>query len=70
MTKLIAHYRDMLIKVILKLFGSIEFFGNPIGLVKHIGKGVYDLFDKPIEGFIKGPIEGGIGIVKGAGSLV
>lgn len=31
---------------------------------------MYDLFDKPIEGFIKGPIEGGIGITKGVGSLV
>ena len=56
-------------KQLLSLLGSIEIIGNPVGLVKHIGIGAYDLFDKPIEGFIKGPIEGGIGIVKGVGSL-
>ncbi|CAK73031.1 unnamed protein product (macronuclear) [Paramecium tetraurelia] len=70
LTKLATHYKDMLFNLILKLIGSIEIFGNPVGLVKHVAKGVYDLFDKPIEGFIKGPIEGGIGIAKGAGSLV
>lgn len=29
-----------------------------------------DLIEMPIEGFVQGPIEGGKGIVKGAGSLV
>ena len=28
------------------------------------------MIDKPCEGFVQGPIEGGLGIVKGAGSLV
>ncbi|CAD8067129.1 unnamed protein product [Paramecium primaurelia] len=70
LTKLTTHYKDMLVNLILKLIGSIEIFGNPVGLVKHLAKGIYDLFDKPIEAFIKGPIEGSIGIVKGAGSLV
>lgn len=60
----------MFIKIVLKLVGSIEIIGNPVGLVKHLAKGAYDLFDKPIEGFIKGPIEGGIGIAKGAGSAL
>jgi len=55
---------------LLKVLGSIEILGNPVGLVKHLARGIYDLFDKPIEGFIKGPIEGGIGITKGVGSLV
>ncbi|CAK86161.1 unnamed protein product (macronuclear) [Paramecium tetraurelia] len=70
LNKLTTHYKDMLFNLILKLIGSIEFFGNPVGLVKHLAKGVYDLFDKPLEGFIKGPVEGSIGIVRGAGSLV
>jgi vacuolar protein sorting-associated protein 13A/C len=67
---LATHYKDNLTQQLLKILGSIEIIGNPVGLVKNIGIGVYDLFDKPIEGFIKGPIEGGIGIGKGAGSLV
>ena len=41
-----------------------------IGLVKSLATGVYDLIDKSIEEFIKGHIEGGIGIGKGIGSLV
>jgi vacuolar protein sorting-associated protein 13A/C len=56
-------------KQLLSLIGSIELIGNPVGLVKHLAVGIYDLFDKPIEGFIKGPIEGGIGIIKGVASL-
>ena len=39
-------------------------------LVKHLGIGMFDLIDKPIEGFVKGPLEGGIGIALGATSLV
>ena len=35
-----------------------------------IGLGFFEFFDKPIEGFIKGPIEGAIGIGKGTASLV
>ena len=49
--------------------GSIDLFGNPIGLAKNIGTGLFDFFDKPIEGFVKGPLEGGYGIIKGTGSL-
>lgn len=53
----------------MKLIGSIEILGNPLGLVKNIGDGFYDLIDMPYEGFVKGPLEGGIGIAKGVGSL-
>jgi len=28
------------------------------------------MIEKPIEGFIKGPLEGGMGLMQGAGSLV
>lgn len=69
MVKLITHCKENLIQQLLKILGSIEIIGNPVGLFKHVAIGVYDLFDKPIEGFIKGPIEGGIGIGKGVGSL-
>ena len=43
---------------------------DPIGLLTNIGTGVQDLFEKPYEGFTQGPLEGGIGVVKGAGSLI
>jgi len=54
----------------LKILGSLNFIGNPVGLFNNISTGVNDLFDKPAEGFAKGPLEGGMGIMKGATSLV
>ena len=55
---------------ILFLMGSMELIGNPIGLFNNIGTGLQDLITKPQEGFIKGPLEGGLGILMGAGSLI
>ena len=52
------------------MLGSIDILGNPVGLFSNIGTGVVDLFEKPKEGFIKGPLEGGLGIVLGTGSLI
>ena len=48
----------------------MEFIGNPVGLFSNIGTGIKDLYKKPKEGFVKGPLEGGLGILKGAGSLL
>ena len=52
------------------MIGSLNLIGNPVGLIKNIGKGMTDLINMPKEGFVKGPLEGGIGVIKGAGSLV
>ena len=54
----------------LKVLGSFNIIGNPVGLIKNLGIGVFDLIDLPMTGFVKGPIEGGIGIGKGVASLV
>ena len=69
-SKLISHYKTNLTTEIFKLLGSINILGNPVGLFSQIGTGVSDLIEKPMEGFIKGPLEGGVGLVKGAGSLL
>lgn len=53
----------------LLLMGSIDLIGNPVGLFSNIGQGMQDLIQKPAEGFVKGPLEGGLGIVQGVGSL-
>ena len=57
-------------KSILKVLGSMSLFGSPVVVIKYIMKGCIDLVDKPMTGFVKGPIEGGIGIAYGFGSLV
>ena len=69
-SKLVTKYKDEGISQVYKLLGSIDIIGNPVGLFKNISTGVVDLIDKPIQGFNKGPLEGGLGIVLGAGSLV
>jgi vacuolar protein sorting-associated protein 13A/C len=34
-------------------------------LFRYLAEGVWEVINQPSEGFIKGPIEGAIGIVKG-----
>jgi len=55
---------------LLQIIGSAEVLGNPYGLIKNVGVGLFDVLDKPIDGFIKGPIEGTFGIIKGTTSLI
>jgi hypothetical protein len=45
-------------------------FGDPVNLISHFGTGFKEFYYKPKEGFIKGPIEGGKGLIKGTYSLV
>ena len=56
-------YKKSLMKQIFLLMGSIDLIGNPVGLFSNIGAGMQDLVMKPAEGFVKGPLEGGLGIV-------
>jgi vacuolar protein sorting-associated protein 13A/C len=50
--------------------GSMDFIGNPVGLFSNIGSGLQDLINKPKEGFVNCPLEGGLGIIQGASSLI
>ena len=68
--KLGLYYKEDMLKNVLLIVGSIEILGNPVGLFKHISTGVVDFIEKPIEGFVQGPLEGGIGIIMGTGSLI
>jgi len=47
----------------LSLLGSFDIIGNPVGLFSNITSGVSDLVTKPAEGFIEGPLEGGLGLM-------
>eukprot|EP01017_Pseudomicrothorax_dubius_P031197 TRINITY_DN3958_c0_g1_i4.p1 TRINITY_DN3958_c0_g1~~TRINITY_DN3958_c0_g1_i4.p1 ORF type:complete len:632 (+),score=84.39 TRINITY_DN3958_c0_g1_i4:151-2046(+) len=68
--KLFNHYQEAIIKSIFKLLGSINILGNPVGLFKNLSSGISDLIEKPLKGFEKGALEGSLGIVEGASSLV
>jgi len=69
-SKIISKYKDEVGQIALKLVGSLDIVGNPVGLFGNISSGVSDLLEKPAKGFLNGPLEGGKGIVTGAGSLV
>jgi vacuolar protein sorting-associated protein 13A/C len=67
--KLTKHYRNVAIGQLYKLFGSLNFIGNPIGLFRNIATGIRALKEKPSEGFVKGPLEFGMGLAGGTSSL-
>ena len=46
-----------------KMVGSMNVIGNPVQLFSNLGDGVVEFFEKPVEGFVKGPIEGVIASV-------
>ena len=52
-------------KEVYKVLGSINLFGNPYVFFKMLSEGAWEIVNQPTEGFIKGPIEGAVGIVKG-----
>jgi hypothetical protein len=52
-----------------KLLGASELLGNPIGLVRKLGTGVYELFEEPMKG-LKSPKDFARGLGRGVRSLV
>jgi len=53
-----------------RLLGSIDLIGNPIGLLDRIGSGVFEFFNEPRKGLLKGPKEFAQGLGKGFKSLI
>ena len=68
--KILYKYKEELTLNSFKLLGSVEILGNPIGLFNHISTGFSDLFEKPLEGMNKGPLDAGKGLITGVSSLV
>lgn len=67
---LLTHIMDQNRKNIAKIVGSLDIIGNPVSLFSNVGNGVVQFFEKPVDGFIKGPVEGFVGIASGSGSLI
>ena len=68
--RLKSNYINQAIWQFYKLLGSIDIIGNPVGLVDRLGSGVFEFFNEPRKGFLKGPKEFAKGIGKGFKSLV
>lgn len=64
------YYQEMIGQVH-SIIGAADFLGNPVGLFNNVASGVRDMFYEPIQGFqITKPQEFGLGVAKGASSLV
>jgi len=70
LNKILDKLKDDGAKCLLKVIGSLDIIGNPTGLLENISTGVVELIERPRDGFLEGPLEGGKGIVKGAGVLM
>ena len=53
-----------------RIIGSSDLIGNPIGLVDKLGSGVFEFFNEPRKGMLKGPAEFVGGMGKGVTALV
>ena len=65
-----THYRTNLKQNILRALFSSVLFGNPYNFVSTLGSGVQKVYYEPRDGFMRGPLQGGIGVIKGVGGLV
>ena len=67
---LIEHYQSNIKTNVLKFIGSTDLLGNPTDFVNTLGTGAKQFWYAPKEGFMQGPLQGGLGIIKGTGSLL
>jgi vacuolar protein sorting-associated protein 13A/C len=65
-----SHYIQTARSQALRLVGALDIIGNPINVQKYFGTGITEFFSLPVEGFVKGPLEGFKGIGQGTISLV
>lgn len=63
-------YKNEILTQAYKLLGSLEFLGNPVGLVSNMGSGLADFFTEPVNGAVHSPQQFGVGLAKGSLSLV
>ena len=68
--KLYSFYKNELLAQIYKVIFNMDLIGNPINLVEGMGTGIFEFFNEPRKGLLKGPEEFGLGIAKGTRSLV
>ena len=68
--KLMSYYKYQVLAQIYKIILNIDLFGNPFNLLEGVGTGIFQFFNEPRKGLLKGPEEFGLGIKRGVGALV
>ena len=64
------HYMSTIKSNVLKFIGSTDLLGNPTDFVETLGTGVEQFYYAPRDGFMQGPLQGGLGLIKGTSSLM
>ena len=65
-----GYYKQQVKWNALSFVGASNLIGNPVGFMDTIGTGMNDFWYEPRNGFMRGPREGAIGVVRGTQSLV
>lgn len=65
-----AHYTGNIRQNILRVAASSDLLGNPYTFVNTLGTGVKKFYYEPRDGFMEGPLEGGLGILKGTAGII
>ena len=65
-----GYYKQQVKWNALSFVGASNLIGNPVGFMNTIGTGMNDFWYEPRNGFMRGPREGAIGVVRGTQSLV
>ena len=68
--KLMTYYKNQILAQIYKIILNIDLLGNPINLLEGLGTGLFQLFNEPRKGLLKGPEEFGLGMARGARALI
>ena len=69
-SKLSSFYLNKLLSQIYKVIFNMDLMGSPVNLVEGLGTGIFEFFNEPRKGLLKSPKDFGIGMAKGARSLV
>ena len=67
---LVSHYIQQSVLEAYKIFGSVEFLGNPVGLAHELGTGTMEFFTEPAKGLMISPEAFGSGLAKGSSGLL
>ena len=67
---ILNQYKQHFLTKLLTIVGSIEILGNPLNLFRSLSIGVKDFVTKPIEGIVRGPLDGVEGAIQGGYSLI
>ncbi len=69
-SELQKNYLRQAVLQVYRVLAAIDIIGNPIGFIDRLGSGVFEFFNEPRKGIMKGPKEFAEGIGKGFRSLV